>query len=72
VVVLVEQQLTHLSALHDLGPMLRFFKYFRKKMEKKIAFCDQNCTFFEKNADIFAENCHLNTDPLVEAIGIGQ
>jgi hypothetical protein len=35
VVVLVEQQLTHLSALHDLGPMLRFFKYFRKKNGEK-------------------------------------
>jgi hypothetical protein len=56
------------SRTNDLGPMLWFFKYFRRKIQRtKLAFFTQNkaklCKIliitlvFEKNANFFAENC---------------
>jgi hypothetical protein len=51
----------------DLGPMLWFLKYFRRKIKQNMAFLTQNnaklfkiliiTLFSEKNANFFAENC---------------
>jgi hypothetical protein len=52
------------------GPMLRFFKYFRRKIQQKMTLLTQNkaeiCKIliitlvFEKTANFFAENCKKN------------
>jgi hypothetical protein len=54
------------NAIENQGPMLWFFKYFRRKFCKKLAFLTQNkakfwkkliiTLVFEKNANFFAEN----------------
>jgi hypothetical protein len=51
----------------NLGPMLWFLKYFRRKIQRKMAFLTQNkaklyknliiTLVFKKNANFFAENC---------------
>jgi hypothetical protein len=68
--------------LGNLGPMLWFFKYFRRKIQqKKLAFLTQNkaklckiliiTLIFEKNANFFAENCQKSQKIVIISSTIG-
>jgi hypothetical protein len=60
----------------DLGPMLRFFKYFRREIQRKNwrfwlktklnyakFWYDKNASFFRWKLSKIAENCDHNIDP---------